>query len=89
MKIILLLSVFLLSCANYSNKKHVITTTKTPEGVVIVVEETCETALSSMREFGAGDLNIQAGCTVSSSAVGMKGNDKAYDALNALIGKIP
>ena len=91
MRIILLCCVFILaSCANYSNKKLTTTTHLSPiTGIVTTVKELCETKVSSMREFRAGDMNIGAGCTVKGSAEDMKVNDKAYDALNALIGKIP
>jgi len=91
MRIILLCALFALaSCANYSNKKHTITThTSQITGIVTVTEERCETKLSSMREFTGGGLNIGAGCTVTGAAQDMTGNDKAYDALNKLIGKIP
>ena len=49
----------------------------------------CELSIWSAREVQAADLNISKNCALTGGAESLTTNEKAFDAINSLVNKIP
>jgi len=49
----------------------------------------CELSIWSAREVQAADLNISKNCALTGGAESLTTNDKAFNAINSLVNKIP
>jgi len=56
---------------------------------VLADGSTCVLSIDSMRDFEAGGILLDKNCSLKSGASGASVNDKIYDAVNVLVGKIP